>query len=263
MSRIRTIKPQISLDEELADLGFAARLFFRDFLCHCDREGRCEDRPKMLKAVIMPWDDIDVDVLISELSPKFIIRYEVEGKKYLQVRQFLKHQKPNIKEAPSIIPCCPKDILEKHEKESASTIKTVGNREGNREEGIGNGVGKGRENGIAPSPAGSEPPVLIFPTHGKIKEWWLTQKHIYSLKEDFPALDVLSQCRSARRWCYDNPKKQKTASGMSKFLGGWMTRQQNNGGFNGNWNQGHNQTHIVGGAAPVPGKYAGIVNKPG
>jgi hypothetical protein len=217
----------------------------------------------MLKAVIMPWDDIDVDVLLSELSPKFIIRYEVEGKKYLQVRQFLKHQKPNIKEAPSTIPCCPKDILEKHEKESASTIKTVGNREGNREEGIGNGVGKGRENGIAPSPAGSEPPVLIFPIHGKIKEWWLTQKHIDSLKDDFPALDVLSQCRSARRWCYDNPKKQKTASGMPKFLGGWMARRLNNGGSNGNWNQGNNQTHIVGGAAPVPGKYAGIVNKPG
>ena len=122
MSRIRTIKPDISLDEKLAELGFAARLFFRDLWCHCDREGRCEDRPKKLKALIMPWDDVDCDILLSELSPHFLVRYEVDGRKYIQVRTFLKHQRPNIKESPSEIPQCPQAILDEHEKDSAGKV---------------------------------------------------------------------------------------------------------------------------------------------
>ena len=132
----------MSLDEELSELGFAARLFFRDLLCHVDREGRCEDRPRMLKALIMPWDEIDVDILLSELSPKFVIRYEVDGRRYLQVRNFLKHQRPHVKESDSKIPKCPNDILKKPGKGSARTGNS-GTSPLDKGKGMDYGVGKG------------------------------------------------------------------------------------------------------------------------
>lgn len=149
MARIRTIKPEITMDEELAELGFAARWFFINLWCHCDREGRCEDRPKMLQAKILPWDlKVDADTLLKELDPKFVIRYEVEGKKYLQVRTFVKHQRPKPEEQPSVIPPVPNGIpkgIPKDTKESPKgNHKVSQERIGDREVRIG----KGERNGV-------------------------------------------------------------------------------------------------------------------
>lgn len=161
MSRIRTIKPELTLDEDLAILGFAARYFFINLLCHVDREGRCEDRPKMLHALILPWDKkVDADQLISELTPHFVIRYEVNGKKYLCVRNFFRHQRPNSREPKSEIPPPPKTAsaractdLHAH----APTDTRMHERNGRE----GEGKGKGREgNGGVPESARNAHPTI-------------------------------------------------------------------------------------------------------
>lgn len=147
MARIRTIKPDFTLDEELGKLPIATRYFFENFWCHCDRKGRAQDCPLKLKALIFPWDhEINVDSILDELSPKFITRYEIEGKRYLQVNTFEKHQRPNIRESESDIPAPEKSCL--HVKKHASTLdKGKGN---GREEGKGSGKGGGRELGPPP-----------------------------------------------------------------------------------------------------------------
>lgn len=105
MPRIRTIKPQFALDEELAELSATTRLFFILLWTHCDREGRCEDRPRWLWANIFPYEPgVDVEVLLKQLEPNFITRYAVAGKRYIQVTNFLKHQLPHYKEIPSSLP---------------------------------------------------------------------------------------------------------------------------------------------------------------
>ena len=70
-----------------------------------DREGRLEDRHKQIKMELFPVDNIDVDSMLEELqSRKFLIRYEAEQHKYIEITNFIKHQDPHYKEVASVIP---------------------------------------------------------------------------------------------------------------------------------------------------------------
>jgi hypothetical protein len=123
MARARNIKPGFFINDELAEIEPLGRLLFAGLWCLADREGRLEDRPKRIKAEVLPYDDCDVDKLLNDLQDRgFIVRYEVDGNQYIQVINFKKHQNPHVKEADSIIPPPPTDepVPEKH---SASTVQ--------------------------------------------------------------------------------------------------------------------------------------------
>ncbi len=103
--RARNIKPGFFRNEDLVECSFGARLLFIGLWCMADREGRLEDRPKKIKIEIFPADDVDCDALLEELDRHgFIIRYEVEGGRYIEVVNFAKHQKPHVRESESEIP---------------------------------------------------------------------------------------------------------------------------------------------------------------
>lgn len=105
MARIRTIKPQFFLNEELAELPYEHRLLFVGLWTQADREGRLEDRPKRLKAELFPYDAVDMGGMLDRLHNRgFIQRYTVADKRYIQVVKFLAHQYPHIKEPNSTIP---------------------------------------------------------------------------------------------------------------------------------------------------------------
>jgi len=132
--RIRTIKPDFFKDEQLAELTPFARLLFIGLWLMADRDGRLEDRPKRIEAEILPYDFQDVDALLKELADHeehFIIRYEVDGKKIIQVRTFLKHQRINGKEADtaSLLPKC-----EAPEKQRGSNGEATGKQLGSNGE---------------------------------------------------------------------------------------------------------------------------------
>jgi len=104
VARIRGIKPDFFLDEELAALPHQARLLFAGLWTQADREGRLEDRPKRLKALLLPYEEADVGALLKMLHPDFILRYNINGRNYIQVRNFLEHQRPHHTEKASTIP---------------------------------------------------------------------------------------------------------------------------------------------------------------
>ena len=88
------------------------------------------DRPKKIKAEILPYDDCNVNELLETLAALgFINRYEVSGAKYIQVVNFDKHQNPHVKEQASEIPApC---------KHSASPVQEqVNNRESTEVAGL-------------------------------------------------------------------------------------------------------------------------------
>lgn len=137
MSRARNIKPSFFVNDDLAEVDPFGRLLFIGLWTIADREGRMEDRPKRIKAEILPYDSCDVDALLNELqSHGFIIRYESDGKRYIQVINFKKHQNPHIKEAESIIPPpCSNDaekvvdnhcVVEAPDKHCTSTVQEHG-----------------------------------------------------------------------------------------------------------------------------------------
>lgn len=106
MARARNIKPGICKNEDLATCTIQARYLSAVLPCWADREGRLEDRPLRLKIEIFPADDgINVDDLLTELEcAGYIIRYEKENTKYIQIVKFSKHQSPHVNEKASTIP---------------------------------------------------------------------------------------------------------------------------------------------------------------
>jgi hypothetical protein len=142
--RIRSIKPSFFIDEEIGNLGFAARLFFQGLWCHADRAGRLEDKPRELEIQILPYDTkkkgISGESLLSELCPKFIIRYiGADGGRYIQIINFLKHQRPLPQEQESAIPPPSDDdmkvVLKYHQ--SITMVYTKDAMEGKGKEGKG------------------------------------------------------------------------------------------------------------------------------
>lgn len=105
MARARNIKPGFFSNDDLADCQPLARLLFIGLWCVADREGRMEDRPRRIRAEVLPYDDCDIEGLLDELQQHgFILRYEVGGERFIQVLNFTKHQNPHMKEAKSTIP---------------------------------------------------------------------------------------------------------------------------------------------------------------
>jgi len=105
MARARNIKPGFFRNADLAELPVEARLLFIGLWTMADRAGRMEDRPKQIKMELMPADSVDFDALLGQLeSIGMIQRYEVDGKRYLYVVNFAKHQNPHRDEKASTLP---------------------------------------------------------------------------------------------------------------------------------------------------------------
>jgi hypothetical protein len=105
VARARNIKPGFFTNDVLAEIDPLGRLLFAGLWTIADREGRLEDRPKKIKAQILPYDDCNSDGLLHALHKAgFILRYEQDGNQYIQIVKWVEHQNPHIKEAESNIP---------------------------------------------------------------------------------------------------------------------------------------------------------------
>lgn len=105
MGRTRSIRPGFFLNEKLAEVEPLGRLLFAGLWTIADKRGRLEDRPRRIKAELLPYDDCDVDDLLNKLSTGgFIHRYIVNGERYIEIVNFEKHQHCPGSEAESTIP---------------------------------------------------------------------------------------------------------------------------------------------------------------
>ena len=104
MARIRMLKPEFFIDSKLGRKSAFARLLFLGLWGHADREGRLEEDIDVLKIQILPYDDVDIKGLLDELLGGQVVGYEVSGRRYLQIRNFVKHQRPHTKEPASTLP---------------------------------------------------------------------------------------------------------------------------------------------------------------
>ena len=107
--RSRNIKPGFYKSEQLIACSRDARLLFPGLWMLADREGKLEDRPFQIKIEIYPCDDLDVNGLLTELAGGgLIVRYEVDGKKFIKVTGFSRHQNPHHREKELGIPTRPR-----------------------------------------------------------------------------------------------------------------------------------------------------------
>ncbi len=105
MARSRNIKPGFFTNEDLVELDFATRLLFAGLWTVADKCGRLQDRPKKIKIDVFPADNLDLEPMLSALhNGGFIVRYQVDGCKFIQVTNWDKHQNPHHTEKNSVIP---------------------------------------------------------------------------------------------------------------------------------------------------------------
>jgi hypothetical protein len=105
MARARNIKPGFFKNEDLAECTPWARLCFAGLWTLADRAGRLEDRAKRIKGELFAYDSVEVEPLLQELVRYgFIVRYEVEAQRFIQVSKFQEHQTPHYTEKESVIP---------------------------------------------------------------------------------------------------------------------------------------------------------------
>lgn len=130
MARSRNIKPAFFDNENLAALTPHARLLFIGLWCLADVKGRLEDRPSRIRARIFPYEPhIDIESLLNELaSPPefFIMRYQVEQSRYIEITNFRKHQNPSTKEkqaGSSIPPRAFSDSAKGHNWDASGTLQ--------------------------------------------------------------------------------------------------------------------------------------------
>lgn len=99
MARIRSIKPEFWSDEKLSECSLSARLLFIGLWSFADDEGRLEFSPARLRMQVFPCGTVRPASLtewIGELTERSLIRrYVVDGREYLDIPNFAKHQRIN------------------------------------------------------------------------------------------------------------------------------------------------------------------------
>lgn len=91
--------PNICISEAMAELPAEVERTYVRLWTHCDDHGRCVDNVKLIKAAIYPLhDDMTLEVLDAHLdrlvAGRHLVGYEVNGREFLQVREWTVYQHP-------------------------------------------------------------------------------------------------------------------------------------------------------------------------
>ena len=159
MARIRTIKPEFWLDEDLSELSCETHMFAAALLNHCDDEGYFKANPKLLHAQIFALRELDgsvTDFVKSLEGAGYLSCFTgADGKLYGQVINFNKHQSINKATASKI-----KGLKQITQQSGSCPVVLPSGKErkgtGNREQGKEQGTGKGNTN------------IAQFPNHSKM-----------------------------------------------------------------------------------------------
>lgn len=96
MARIRSIKPSFFRSEDVSALPLRARLTWIGLWTQCDDAGRAKDNARLVKADIWPLDNVtlrDIEEDLETLAAHGrIVRYEVDGRRYLEIANWSDHQ---------------------------------------------------------------------------------------------------------------------------------------------------------------------------
>lgn len=109
--RSRNLKPGFCRNEDLAECSISARYLGVMLPMLADRQGRMEYRVRRIRMDVFPADpEVDVEGLIDELEGAgFVRRYTVDGRTFLWIPNFKKHQRPHVDEPDSVLPPHPED----------------------------------------------------------------------------------------------------------------------------------------------------------
>lgn len=249
----RLLREGIIDSEAVNKLKPPEEVFYRRLMSVVDDFGRFDGRPSVLRSRLYPLKidtvrEADITCWIAAcVKAGLIALYSHDGKPYIL---FGKLGSPRAKE--SKFPPPPPEIersqlasvntcaqMKTDVNTCAQTFSDVPGSGSGSGSGTNTGSGSGANSCPEPPEAASgqnaivtaEVPLIEYPTVGKdSKPWPLLPSQVSEWQAAYPGVDVTAECRKALAWCNANPRKQKTFSGMPKFLNGWLTKAQNDSG---------------------------------
>ena len=239
MGRIRSVHPDQWVDEAFVVCSPLARLLALGLRNVADDNGVFEGSPVKLKLQILPADDAGVAALLEELEATNQIRaFELDGKRYGLVRNFLRFQSPRRPTYRYPLPEWGPRYLGAREEGVSGTgdvPHTGGSASGELfpggEKGEGKRRGAGEERRVAAPPAtgDGESPTLMLPCL-RAEEYPVYPADIREWGAAYPAVEVATALLRMRQWLLSNPAKMKTQRGCRRFITSWLERDQNRGG---------------------------------
>jgi hypothetical protein len=219
MARIRTIKPGFFRSEDVSALPMRARLTWIGLWTQCDDQGRTKDNPKLIKADVWPLDPVTLteieEDLITLADHGRIVRYEVDGRRYLEITNWSDHQSIN-RPTPSKIPAPLSTENGSYPQVSTHTQLTEDSpQEGKGKERKGREGAREPDDGTHPESARTpEPPPRSCTKHPN------------------GTTDRCGPCRDARL-AHDQWQRDRTIAKATASRGGWhctrcRTRNSNN-----------------------------------
>jgi hypothetical protein len=127
MAQRRMISKSISTSTKLAEVSTFSKLLFSWILPHCDDYGHMDGSAKLVKGIVVPLCDESTDQVESSLQELekagLIKRYEVEGKKYLEIDKWGEHQTLKNDRSPNVDYPLPPDWNPKDSKRNPMVSK--------------------------------------------------------------------------------------------------------------------------------------------
>jgi len=219
----RIIKESIHVSEKIASLtDFQFRLWV-SLITYVDDYGRGDARPAIIKGAAFPLREAvtagDIERGLLDLEKADCIGlYEVEGRPYLCFPNWEAHQRIQTKRSKFPPPTSTVDdggIPPESESESKSEVVS---------ESVFCAKGA-----FAPQAAKKEEVFFSLPLNGG-GEYALDKKQVDEWAALYPAVDVMTQLRAMKGWLLANPKRQKTVSGIARFINSWLAKEQDRGG---------------------------------
>lgn len=189
-----------------------------------------------------PYDEnlrvTDIEKTLEEIASYMSITfYSHNGNEYYSLDNWTNWQKVE-KPTPSKLPSHLDDdvtILKSFPDNSPKPPRQVAP---NRIEDNKNGKGI-EKNNIKPEAetAPSRSDAVITLTLNDKSEYPVYQQQIDEWMELYPAVDVMQSLRDMKGWLIANTTRRKTKSGILRFITGWLSKNQNQGGVKGGTNQ--------------------------
>lgn len=100
MARKRMLDPTIWADEDFGTLTYQAMVMYIGIMSNADDEGRLPGNALYLSSIVYPWKELnkkDSLKIRNEILRKMksVLLYEVDGKEYIQLKNWTKYQKIN------------------------------------------------------------------------------------------------------------------------------------------------------------------------
>lgn len=229
MARIRTIKPEFCVSEQLAECSTSARLLFVLMWMFCDDGGVHPASARTLKMECFPGDPFsvaDVEGWVNELRRVRLLRtFKRSGKEYWWVSGW-KHQKIDRPTYKYPGPLNKSDFVDPSTIDRRAVDDPSPPESSLPESSLpeGSNTSCAAPQRDASPPNAAQVPITIPLNDGS--EFPVTSAQVAEWTSLYPAIDVLQELRNARGWNLANPKRRKTRRGVVAHLTSWLARAQ-------------------------------------